>query len=303
MMTYKFDESAIKTLTPIVEGCSNDKKFFLETFSGEKFLLRISDVSEYEIKQKEFMRLKAIEALGIPFSKPIHFGVEPKTNQVHTLLEWVEGIALEKEMPSLSEREQYLLGVKAGKMLRKVHCIVPEGQLDNWGTRYYQVMNPRIEAFKAEGISFKGSEAILAYLDENKQYLNERSQCQHHGDFHIGNIILKKNQELSIIDWQTVDFDNVGDPWYEFNRINTNHTAFASGQIIGYFDGQVPDAFWRLFAYYLSATALTAIVWAKYHSKESLGDIMESNYTVLDWFDYMRNPVPKWFYTRDGILL
>lgn len=69
----------------------------------------------------------------------------------------------------------------------------------------------------------------------------------------MGNMIYSPKGELNIIDWHTVDFENYGDPWYEFNRIGVEYSDFASGQIDGYFQDNVPEEFWELFAFYLSA--------------------------------------------------
>ena len=98
-----------------------------------------------------------------------------------------------------------------------------------------------------------------------------------------------------VIDWHTVDFDNIGDPWYEFNRLGIEHPMFAGGQINGYFNQQVPEEFWRLFALYLAASAITSIVWAKHWAPEEFDNIMQLNRNVLDMFDNMTNPIPRWY--------
>lgn len=155
-----------------------------------------------------------------------------------------------------------------------------------------------MEAFRSEGISFVGDTIILNYLESNKDLLTNRPQCYHHGDYHIGNMIQSDTGHLSIIDWHTVDFENCGDPWYEFNRIGIEFSAFASGQIDGYFNHEVPEKFWKLLAYYLAASAITSIVWAKYFAPERIHDILKMNTDILFWFDYMKNPIPTW-YLRD----
>jgi serine/threonine-protein kinase len=59
----------------------------------------------------------------------------------------------------------------------------------------------------------------------------------------------------------------------------------------------VPDEFWRLFAYYLSASAITSIVWAKYYSPDDLEEIVNRNHEILEWFDNMQSSIPTWFQT------
>lgn len=70
------------------------------------------------------------------------------------------------------------------------------------------------------GDSFDGDKTILEYLDNNRNLHAQRPQCRHHGDYHEGNMILSPEGKLYIIDWHTVDFDNIGDPWYEFNKLS-----------------------------------------------------------------------------------
>ena len=52
----------------------------------------------------------------------------------------------------------------------------------------------------------------------------------------MGNLIISSDRQLYVIDWHTVDFDNCGDPWYDFNPLGIEFPAFASGQIVGYFN-------------------------------------------------------------------
>ena len=39
------------------------------------------------------------------------------------ILSWIEGSDLESTLPTLSESEQYLLGKKAGSILKKIHSL------------------------------------------------------------------------------------------------------------------------------------------------------------------------------------
>ena len=61
-------------IEPIDEGWSGDKKYYVENIKGQKFLLRVSDISEYEIKKSEFDIMKRIFSTGIKMSEPVDFG-------------------------------------------------------------------------------------------------------------------------------------------------------------------------------------------------------------------------------------
>jgi Predicted aminoglycoside phosphotransferase len=279
----------------ITKGMSGDKKYYIETIEGKHLLLRIADSSEYSLKKTEYEAMKAMYARNVPMSSPVDFGICDNGKSVYTLLSWVEGIEVETILLTLSPKEQYQLGTESGEILRKIHTVSVTDVVHDWSERYYSVINPRLEAFHSEGVSFPGDAIILDYLERNRELLDNRPQWRHHGDYHMGNMIQTASGHLSIIDWHTVDFDNYGDPWYEFNRIGIECAEFASGQINGYFNNEVPEKFWKLLMYYISASAITSIVWAKYFAPDKLSSILKMNTDILHWSDNMKNPVPTWY--------
>ena len=257
-------QSQFEKATEITKGMSGDKKYRVER-EGKTFLLRVSDSTEYEEKEKEFRRLDHLSRAGLPVPECVFFGKDEETKDVLTLLSWLEGEVAEEILPQLSVAEQYQYGVQAGRILREIHeNTAVSGSFGEWYDRYFQVIERRLQSYRREGIPFEGSDNILAYIDTQKELLKARPMCGHHGDYHTGNLLIH-DKKVWVIDWHTIDFDNIGDPWYEFNRIATEHPAFAGGQIDGYFENQVPEEFWKLFALYLAASAITSIVWAKYY--------------------------------------
>ena len=276
----------------ISKGMSSDKKNYVETADQKRLLLRVADISEYDRKKIEYEVMLKASSLNIPMSQPVDFGVCKGEKNVYTLLTWIDGEELESILPTLSETEQYFLGVKSGEILRKIHRISTPQNTDDWFIRYFNVIDERLNAFRAEGVPFEGDALILDFLENNRNLLKGRPQCHHHGDYHEGNMILSEDKELFIIDWHTVDFENYGDPWIELARYSDN-PYFTSGQINGYFMGAPQKEFWVLFAYYLATS--TSIVWAKYFAPERLSSIIQLNRDVLVWFDNMKNPVPSWY--------
>jgi aminoglycoside phosphotransferase (APT) family kinase protein len=200
------------------KGWSSDKKYVVETADGERFLLRIADVAEYERKKLEFENMQRVVTLGIPMQQPVEFGVCNDGKSVYLLLTWVDGEDLEPKLPLLTETEQYVLGMKTGDMLRKIHSIPSPENIDRWETRYFAVMDERFAAYENEGVPFDGCNAILAYLEDNRHLLANRPQCRIHGDCHEGNLILSADGELSLVDWHTMDFESIADPWYEISH-------------------------------------------------------------------------------------
>ena len=284
-----------KVIQPIKKGMSSDKKYFITTNDGEHLLLRISDFSELERKKVEYELINKFYAMNIPMPQPIDFGICDNKTEVYTLLSWVNGEEAEVIIPKLPKDEQYNLGKESGQILRKIHTLTVPENLDKWKTRYFSIIDERLEAFRREGNKFDGYETMLDYIENNRGLLDNRPQTYHHGDFHMGNLILSPNKQLSVIDWHTVDFENIGDPWYEFNRIGIEYPYFASGQIDGYFSDDVPDDFWKLLAYYLSVSAITSIVWTKYFAPERLTSILDLNMDILKWFSKFNCSKPTWY--------
>jgi serine/threonine-protein kinase len=279
----------------IKDGMSGDRKYYIETVDGQKLLLRISEAANIDIKKKDYDFLTSLNKANLPVPQAIDFGLCEEGQSVYMLLEWMEGEEAEKVLPDMPKDKQYRLGVKAGQILRGIHenAAIKSAE-QNWYDRYFDVITPRIEAYKNEGIPFEGAEEILAFIEENKHLLHDRNQCNIHGDYHLGNLIIQ-GEELFVIDWQTVDFEGVADPWVDFKSIGVDHIAFAVGQIDGYFDSTVPEEFWRMLALYLSTSAITSIVWAKYVAPDCLDSIMELNRNVVKWYDKMKQVIPTWY--------
>ena len=278
----------------INKGMAGDDKYRCRR-GAEEYLLRVADGEDYAEKKKEFEHLKRLSEAGLPVPKCEELVKNDDGSKVFTLLLWVPGEDLEGVISIMSASEQYEIGKQAGSILRRIHETCPEtGTEKNWYDRYAEIINPRLDAYRNEGVPFAGSEKILKYFEDNKHLLKERPICHHHGDYHTGNLIIN-NETVYVIDWHTMDFESIGDPWYEFNRLDTKYPEFAKGQIDGYFIGNIPEEFWRLFALYISVSAITSIVWAKYFAPDELNNIMGLNKSILTIFDDMENPITRWY--------
>ncbi len=282
----------------IERGMSSDIKYKVVSGDGDTLLLRMSSIDTYADKEQEYNRTQKLYQNMVSVPRPIEFGITEDGMMVYSLTAWVEGEMLETALKKKSLEEQYFLGVASGKLLKSIHSLQKSDVSENWLERYLNVIEPRISAFREEGIPFEGDSYILDYFEQNKGLLDSRPQVYLHGDYHMGNMILSASSEIVIIDWEKVDFDNIGDPWYEFNRIGIEYPSFAKGQIDGYFEGNPPEKFWKLLALYISVSAITSIVWAKYFAQEELENIMSLNRNVLMWYDNMSNPIPTWYRTE-----
>lgn len=279
--------------TQIHKGWSGDQKYCAVDTSGRKYLLRISSMDQLEAKRLEFEQMKRVAGLEIPMCLPLEFGI--CGDGVYSLQSWVDGEDLESQLPELSDTLQYAYGQHAGQILKKIHTIpAPIDQLD-WEERFNRKMDYKIRKYLECSIHYDNGDAFIMYIQENRHLLKGRPQSYQHGDYHVGNMMLDRDGQLRIIDFNRNDY---GDPWEEFNRIvwcAQSSPLFATGMVDGYFDGQVPLEFWRLLALYIASNTLSSIYWAIPFGQAEVDAMLKQGKDVLEWYDQMRNPVPTWY--------
>ncbi len=286
----------VKDMKLITEGLSHDIKYHIVTSDGQYLLLRLADASEFDQKKKEYERMQIMDKAEVPMSRPVDFGLCNDGKQVYQLLTWCDGENLETVLPLLSEAEQYITGVKVGETLRKIHSAPSIEQTTDWKERYSNVIEERIQAFYDCSVRFDGWENIIRYYKDNSHLLKGRPQVCLHGDFHAENILRTNNGDISVIDWQLLDFQGYGDPWYDFPSDQcATSPHYTTGCVRGYFGGEVPEEFWKLNAFYMATGAITSIPWAYYNYPSELEPLIQYNLNVIRWFDNMNNPVPTWY--------
>ena len=277
----------------IDKGWSRDKKYCVTDENGTRYLLRVSDISEYDAKKAEFEMMRQVSALGVPMCQPIEFGVCDEG--VFSLQSWIDGDDAEEIIPALSDTEQYVYGLEAGRILKKIHSIPAPAMKEDWEARFNRKMDYKIQKYNECPIKYENGQAFIDYINENRRLLKNRPQSYQHGDYHIGNMIIGSDKKLYIIDFNRNDF---GDPWEEFNRIvwgAQKSSLFASGMVNGYFENNVTLEFWKLLALYISSNTLSSVPWAIPFGEEQIGVMVNQAKEVLEWYENMKNPVPAWY--------
>lgn len=278
----------------IDKGWSRDKKYCVTDENGTRYLLRVSDISEYDAKKAEFEMMRQVSALGVPMCQPIEFGVCDEG--VFSLQSWIDGDDAEEIIPALSDTEQYVYGLEAGRILKKIHSMPAPAMKEDWEARFNRKMDYKIQKYNECPIKYENGQAFIDYINENRRLLKNRPQSYQHGDYHIGNMIIGSDKKLYIIDFNRNDY---GDPWEEFNRIvwcAQKSPLFASGMVNGYFENNVPLEFWKLLALYISSNTLSSVPWAIPFGEEQIGVMVNQAKKVLEWYDNMKNPVPAWYF-------
>lgn len=259
---------------------------------GTKYLLRISPANRYETRKALCELLERVAGLGVPMCRPVAFGT--CEDGVYMLQEWIDGEDAETALPLLTETEQYVLGLRSGEILRRIHSIPAPEMQEDWAARFGRKVDDKIHKYRGCGLRFDGDGELIDYIEQNRHLLQDRPQCFQHGDYHIGNMMLEHG-ELRIIDFDRYDF---GDPWEEFNRIVWSAAVsphFATGQLNGYFGGVPPTEFFRLLCFYIAGNTLSSIYWAIPFGPGEIDTMMKQSQDVLKWFNQMRNPVPTWY--------
>ena len=281
------------TREPISKGWSKDKKYCITDKNGQKYLLRLSSMEEYDRKAQEYDLAKQVAATGIPMCRPIEFGVCEEG--VYSIQSWICGEDAEERIPQLPEEEQYRYGLDAGRILQKIHTIPAPETLEPWDVYFGRKADYKIRMYQECPIKCKGGELFIDYIDRHRHLLKGRPRTYQHGDYHIGNMMLGRDGLLYIIDLDRSDF---GDPWEEFNRIvwcAQAAPAFASGIVDGYFDGQIPGAFWQLLAPYISSNTLSSVPWAIPFGQDEIDVMLRQAEEILGWYHDMQDPVPTWY--------
>ena len=279
----------------INKGWSGDIKYCAHAKSGDKYLLRITPDSRSDYRSEMYRMQCVVSDIGVPMCKPVDFG---KCDEgFYVVQTWIDGEDAESVIPYLDSSAQYTYGIKAGQILRKIHSVPASEECADWEERFNAKIDRKVLAYNNCPIKFEGAEYIIKYIESNRHLLAGRPQCFQHGDYHIGNMMVDKNGELIIIDFDRYDF---GDPWEEFNRIvwcAQKAPDFAKGIVDGYFDCNIPEDFWKLLALYISSNTLSSVPWAIPFGDGEIKVMLDQAKDVLGWYDNMTEIVPSWYTT------
>ena len=276
----------------IRRGWSGDRKYRVRC-AGELCLLRVSSADRREHAEKVFRVMKRFFDLGIPMCEPLEMGVCEEG--VYSLQGWIDGEDAEKVLRRISPEEQYAYGLEAGRILCRMHTIRAPRNTPPWEERFGQKIDRKLRAYRECPVRVEGEEQFLRCIEAHRSLLAGRPQVLQHGDYHAGNLMIDREGKLSVIDFDRFD---VGDPWEEFNRIvwdAERSPHFSSGMIDGYFEGEIPEAFWKLLALYLSVNALGSIPWAIPYGAREIGVMRRLAEQVLSSYDGMTRTIPKWY--------
>jgi hypothetical protein len=176
-----------KVIEKINYGWSEDIKFFIEDLRGTKYLLRISNIDKLMDKTKEFSIIQKYNQLNFEMSQAIDMGICNNGQSVYMLLSWVDGDSMENVIMTLTEQEQYRLGMKAVPQLLISYVTggFQEIDIDNNGemelisygglpTNFFLLINKGGKLMKTDYLYY-GDTPIRYNPDKNEFYIKDES--------------------------------------------------------------------------------------------------------------------------------
>ncbi|HEM4261594.1 aminoglycoside phosphotransferase family protein [Streptococcus suis] len=278
---------------PLTKGWSTDQKYKVQLEDGRFGLLRIAERPAYEAKRLEFQLIENLFGLSLPVAEPLRFWADDLS--VYTLYEWVEGQDMNEVASDLSDSVLYDLGCQSGQFLRTLHALPIDQSQRDWNSFYQAKIDNKLAAYQAASHSYPNGQAMIDFVQANRHLLEGRPIAYHHGDFHTGNFLLGADGKLKILDFDRYD---IGDPWEEFNRLIFTadlSPSFARGQVDAYFDGAIPEEFWRLMALYVTVNSLGALSWAEQVDSEQIPLMKLQAQKISEWYEYFNHHLPKWY--------
>ena len=283
----------VSSVEPVRKGWSRDQKYRVRTMDGGDCLLRLAEAAAFDAKKKEYEILQKYAALGFPMSQPLDFGL--CADGVYMLLSWVEGEDLETVLPTLPETAQYRLGCEAGRILKQIHSI-PVDPADRPITTKREKKLRQLSRYEQSQVRIKGDGAAIQYVKDNVGLLWRLPPVYQHGDFHPGNLIYRPDGTIGVIDFNRWE---VGDPYEEFYKLQSFGREvgipYCVGQIDAYFEGTVPEDFWRTLAVYVAHASLYSIKWAEKVGAPEMEGMKRRCREAMEDYDGFHTIIPLWY--------
>ncbi|MEC3332790.1 phosphotransferase [Bacillus cereus] len=280
----------------ISKGFSPDKKYIITNANNEKYLFRTGDIKEYERKKIEFQILNEMVKRNVQAQRPIEIGILEEEGVCYSIFSYLEGEDAKKLLPTYSPKEQYDIGIEAGKDLAKMHTYEAPNNILPWYERAMKKYSKYVETYKTCGINIKNDDKIIKFIEENEIYLKNRPNRFQHDDFHLENIIVRDARYVGVVDFNGYDW---GDPIHDFVKIalfaRDISIPYSIGQIEGYFNGRIPEEFWNLYAVYVGMTVFSSVVWTLLAAPHMLDDMLERLTIVLEDHNNFELSKPIWF--------
>ena len=156
-------------------------------------------------------------------------------------------------------------------------------------------MLDKIEKYESSDVRVENDDNFIEYVKRNVDKVC-RNYSYLHGDFHPSNLILMKNNEIGVIDFNRWEISNSYEEFYKLESFGIEFSIpYCVGQIDSYFEDDVPNEFWEIQAIYVACYTLYSIKWAeKFGEKEILG-MKRRFYKTFENYENFKTIIPKWY--------
>lgn len=281
-------------ITPIELGRSGENKYHIIRNNGVQLILRTSSISNYKRHCDSAVFAKYIfDSLGLNMNVPIEVAACGGDKLAYTIYSWVEGFDADKRILNLHTPEQAKYGEKAGMLLKYIHTVHAPDDILPWDVYFSERLNELIARFESFRLTFRGSDKTIAFLRERRDLLKNRPQTAVHGDFRSGNLVIDKNGDYGVIDFDRWCW---GDPYMDFQCIRRSCSVpFSRGQINGYFGGNIPGDFFALMAFYTAADIIREICGAYPCGRVALDEAVRFAERTVREYNEFEGFVPTWY--------
>lgn len=276
----------------------NDPKYTAQDETGTS-IFHINPLRDVERKQQEFCLLQQMHQDGLAVPEPLDLIVIPGMSWCCSRYRYLEGMTVRQLFP-LGQESEYRLGREVGQQLKRLHTYAAPSALEPWANRCFAKHQRYVDQYRQGRIRIQDDQPLLSFIERHIELLDGRPNRFQHDDLHLDNLIADENQFVGLIDFSNHDF---GDPWHDFVKMGLfqveESVPFAVGQLDGYFDGEVPEAFWVLYSVYLAMAVFSSVVWTERHApletermKQRLAGIVAAHHqfeqVIPDWYEDFR---------------
>ncbi|SFM33724.1 Predicted kinase, aminoglycoside phosphotransferase (APT) family [Gracilibacillus orientalis] len=278
--------NSAKVMEKIEKGFSRDQKYILDY----QYLLRIFPVEEIDKRKVEYQTLKKLAEISDFVPEPIEFG------KGYMILTYLPGEDGEDALQNLTEQDQYIAGLSAGRELRKLHQLDAPQDYPSW----YKVKKEKSDNYLYELKKLDLDQSLCSllqhYIKDNEPIMKNRPNKFQHDDIHPSNLLINQKKFSGIIDFQRMDW---GDPVHDLQKLGFFSVQvsipFTNGVIDGYCREKPTQAFWELYTLYSAMHVVSALVWGKRISSVQTNLLYNYSLRVLEDHDHFSKIIPSWY--------
>ncbi|TDQ42669.1 aminoglycoside phosphotransferase family protein [Aureibacillus halotolerans] len=278
-------------------GFSEDTVSVVTMENGLKLLLKSGPLEGLSRKKEVAAHMMKLKRHGVHCADVLTVDSCPDHNLAYTLTTFIEGTTIRENMHSLSTKEQWNAGKDSGEDLILIHSYDVSVDHPSWKERAVAKHRRYEVDFHRLGLHFTKTQEVFAFIESHLHLMNDRPNQFQHDDFHVGNLIVNDSTYAGVIDFDRFDW---GDPWHDFTKLaffsQECSSAFAVGQLYGYFSGNEPPAnFWPFYSLYTAMGIISAMVWTNKMNPENAAAMRQRIDRICIEHDDFRLYKPKWF--------